>query len=81
MVGTINLANNSTGSTLSLDTINGSTIGIPEFLLVDFSDLSMGFDKFRQDDDLKTLQIAVNLRASTQASRNSTRLPTILYLV
>ena len=60
VVGTINLANNSTGSTLSLDTINGSTIGIPEFLLVDFSDLSMGFDQFRQDDDLKTLQIAVN---------------------
>ena len=60
VVGTINLANNSTSSTLSLDTIDGSTIGIPEFLLVEFSDLSMGFDQFRQDDNLKTLDFAVD---------------------
>lgn len=62
VVGDINLAQGNANSYLKLDPIDGSTIGIPNFLDVNFQDLRLNFTDFRGNDNLNSLHFEFQLK-------------------
>src|SRR5262245_13303334 len=62
VVGDINLAQGNANSYLKLDPIDGSTIGVPNFLDVNFQDLRLNFTDFRGDENLNSLHFEFALK-------------------